>query len=309
MVSNCHAHPAPSVCSTTRCGQQHHVGAFYWLVEWGVSPASLRACRAPSTGWARGVDLMRAPNPLHVEWYEREKRHEAIQEIADSQAPRVTHQAVSQAVARVKRWIATGGAITSPPATGDAIVSGQPGVGKDIGAYATSPDGLDVEPGKSPTPQERNAAIKEQKLVAICESLAHGSSRTAAARAASISHATFYAWLQDPAILARIEQAEGEMINAVADRLFEIATKGPANSAWLAGLSLAERRSPEWIRPTQKIEQTTRVEGEINIRHVLRSPESINAASALERAMQEDDARSLPEGDVIEGEIVPRLPE
>ena len=253
--------------------------------------------------------MARAINPRHLAWHAARARGDSVQQIAEASS--VRHQAVSKAVARIERLIVAGKIEHVQRAVAPSVAATIDATDVKRHPYADSPDGLDVAPGKGQTSKDRQAAIREQKLAAICASLARGSSRTAAARAASISHATFYAWLQDPAILARVEQAEGQMINAVADRLFEIATKGPANSAWLAGLSIMERRSPDWIRPTQKIEQTTRVEGEINVRHILRSPESIAAASALEVALQAEDARRLPahEGDVIEGELVPRLPE
>src|SRR5205823_5455099 len=83
---------------------------------------------------------------------------------------------------------------------------------------------------------------REVQITAITESLARGSSRTAAFAAAGVPKSTAWGWLQtDAAFREAVERAEAEMVRAVSGRIYDIAMTGPPNVAWVSGMTLLER--------------------------------------------------------------------
>ena len=91
--------------------------------------------------------------------------------------------------------------------------------------------------------------------MAVLQSLAHGTSRAVAAQAVGVSGESLRRWIEvDPAFALAVAKAEAEMVTSLVGVVYatahSVTREGqPTQSAWLAAMTLLERRHPEdWAR-------------------------------------------------------------
>jgi len=85
-----------------------------------------------------------------------------------------------------------------------------------------------------------------EKEQAMLKSLAMGASRTAAHKAAGVSHSTLYNWLKDsPEFKAAVEEAEGRAIQSVAHGLYMTAITPGVTGQVTACIFFLKNKDPE----------------------------------------------------------------
>lgn len=152
--------------------------------------------------------------------------------------------------------------------------------------------------------QGYRAALRETQVAAILQSLARGSSRSAAFAAAGVPKSTGWRWLQtDLAFREAVERAEAEMVRSVSGRIYDIAMTAPPSVAWVSGMTLLERLRPGEYGRKDRIEHDVYVEKRIDMNAVLASEETIRLVSELEVSLQQAEsavpkALPAPIGDV-----------
>jgi hypothetical protein len=150
---------------------------------------------------------------------------------------------------------------------------------------------------------------KAQKVAVMVETLELGTSRTAAYAIAGIPESTAALWFErDESFREAVLDAEARVETKVANALFLYAVSGKVGSHIAAAIYL--ERAPHTGNRWRRREHVS-VEGRVvrigmtpQLRAIMASPEAIQAASALEAALQNAEARSLPSHDVVDGEIV-----
>lgn len=182
--------------------------------------------------------------------------------------------------------------------------------------HATSPSPLGPGDTKADRGDGRDSAgrfvedrlSKAEKVAIMVETLELGTSRTAAYAIAGIPESTAALWFEtDESFRARVLDAESRVETKVANALFLYATSGKVGSHIAAAIYL--ERAPHTGNRWRRRDHVS-VEGRVvhigltvQERAILASPEAIQAASALEAALQNAEDRQLPEH-VVDGEIV-----
>jgi hypothetical protein len=159
--------------------------------------------------------------------------------------------------------------------------------------------GLDPTPTRSLTWAERTALVVQ----AIVDG---GVSRTAAYSIAGIPPSSGrLRFQQDETFRNAILEAEARLEMGPAKNLKELAMGKQQGAMIAAGIFLSRRFPREWQERRQlDIDVSGRIE-QVNVHAILASPEAIQAASALEAALQNAEARQLPaHTDAIEGEVL-----
>jgi hypothetical protein len=131
---------------------------------------------------------------------------------------------------------------------------------------------------------------------ALLETVMRGVPPKWAARRVGIGERMYYRWIQErPDFAAMVEAVEARRMEYLTELVMLAA---PDN--WAAAMTMLERLHPADFGRKDRIEHQYTGEVKIDVRQILVSQETIDAASNLERALQQ--------GNIIEGEIVPNLP-
>jgi hypothetical protein len=136
------------------------------------------------------------------------------------------------------------------------------------------------------------------RVQAMVDAVIGGMSNAQAALLSDIDERTMYRWLDTyPAFANIFAKARAIRTRSFAQRAIAVAGENPF--AWI---TLLQRTDPENWSEKQRLEVKHTVTGGVDVNHFLKDARNIELISELEQRMQSG-------GEIIEGEILPGLPE
>lgn len=176
-----------------------------------------------------------------------------------------------------------------------ALIAGREGAedGPPLPTFTVGPE--DIEEDMTPAIRDgrpgRPSKYTLVTVAGILNGIVHAMSYKGAANLAGISEDQFHEWMNTkPDFAALVEQANAMLEAWIMDSVM----RQVANN-WAAGITILERRDPARWGRRDRVEHTHTGTVGLNIQQVLSSPAAIQAASALEAALQA--------GEVIEGQF------
>jgi hypothetical protein len=171
--------------------------------------------------------------------------------------------------------------------------------------HGTSLAGLEPSGTKEADQPQPDRLTKAQKKAIAIAVRRGGASKEASFATAEIPASTGHMWIrEDPEFALAMEQADAGVEVDLIGALIAYGLSGKPNSHIALAIAL-ERKWPGRYGRRDRIEHNVHVDVGHDVRAVLASPEAIQAASALEAALQNAEARSLPShSDAIDGEVL-----